>query len=280
MTLLAVAMALLVGAVVGVVSGLLGIGGGILMVPFLYLLMGSTAWSGLEVPVEHQAALAHATSLAVIVPAALSGLLAFRRMNLIPWGAILPLAVAAAFAALLGARVAIALPGPVLKLVFGLFLLASSRRLLRGREGPDEASAEERRVRWTVAVPGGGAVGLLSALLGIGGGIVAIPILIRWVGLELHRVVPTSIAIIAFAAPAGVLAYALAGPVPGLPGGAVGYVHLPSALAMAPGAALLAPVGARWNRRLGTRALRLALGALLLVFGVQLIWANTLLLVR
>jgi len=306
---LAILLSLVVGGVVGVTSGLLGIGGGVLMVPFLYFLMGATVWSGISVPLEHQAALAHATSLAVIVPAALSGLLEFRRMGVVPWRTILPLGGAAALAALIGARVAIALPTPVLKLAFGAFVLVSAYRLLRKRSVA-ERSAEERQragpevgravsagaspvespgtrgesnpgarpsdgeVPLRIALPGGGAVGFLSALLGVGGGIIAIPILIRWARLGLNRIVPASLAIIAFAAPAGVLSYALAGGIQGLPPGSVGYVYLPSALAMIPGAALLAPVGARWNQRMGAEALRLTFGALLLVVGLQLVWAN------
>jgi len=303
---LAILLSLAVGGVVGVTSGLLGIGGGVLMVPFLYFLMGATVWSGISVPLEHQAALAHATSLAVIVPAAVSGLLEFRRMGVVPWRTVLPLGGAAALAALIGARVAIALPTPVLKLAFAAFVLVSAYRLLRRRSvaerGAEEGTAapgrrasleagqavsagaspvkspgarsSEGEVPLRIALPGGGAVGFLSALLGVGGGIVAIPILIRWARLGLSRIVPASLAIIAFAAPAGVLSYALAGGIPGLPPGSVGYVHLPSALAMIPGAALLAPVGARWNQRMGAEALRLTFGVLLLVVGLQLVWAN------
>ena len=257
------------------------------MVPFLYFLMGATVWSGIAVPVEHQAALAHATSLAVIVPAASSGLLAFGRMGVVPWRTVLPLGAAASLAALVGARVAISLPTPVLKLAYGTFALVSAYRLLRRKSGADGASQDGREadggqsvVPLRIALPGGGAVGFLSALLGVGGGIIAIPILIRWARLELRRVVPASLAIIVFAAPAGVLSYALAGGIPGLPPGSVGYVHLPSALAMIPGAVLLAPLGARWNQRIGTGALRLMFGGLLLVVGLQLFWVNGAQLIR
>jgi len=278
---IAILLSLAMGGIVGVTSGLLGIGGGILMVPFLYFLMGATVWSGIAVPVEHQAALAHATSLAVIVPAAYSGLLAFQRMGVVPWRTVLPLGAAASLAALVGARVAISLPTPFLKLAFGAFALVSGYRLLRRRSDVVRAPGDGREagrgrseVPLRIALPGGGAVGFLSALLGVGGGIVAIPILVRWARLELRRVVPASLAIIVFAAPAGVLSYALAGGIPGLPPGSVGYVHLPSALAMIPGAVLLAPLGARWNQRIGTGVLRLMFGSLLLVVGLQLVLAN------
>jgi uncharacterized membrane protein YfcA len=263
-----------VGVVAGIASGLLGIGGGIFMVPFLYFLMGSSGWSGLEIPIESQAALAHATSLAVIVPTALSGLIAFRRMGVVPWATILPLGGSAAVAALLGARVAIGLPTEVLKLVFGLFLLFSCLRLLRARALPVEDAQGRLGMGRIRALFGGGAVGFLSALLGVGGGVVAVPILIQWGRLELHRVVPASIAIILFAAPAGVLSYALADATEaGLTGATVGYVHLTAALAMIPGAVAFAPLGARWNQRMGP-AIRPLFAALLFVVGIQLPWTN------
>ena len=276
MSVVAVVLSLLVGAVVGTASGLLGIGGGLLMVPFLYLLMGGAGWSGLDVPLEHQAALAHATSLAVIVPTAASGLLAFRREGVVSWNAVIPLGLAAALAALGGARVAVALPTAMLKLAFGVFALAMGMRLLRrARGGGPSAVGSGRPMRWWGAVLGGGLVGFMSALLGVGGGVVAIPILLAWGGLDLHRVVPASIGIIVFAAPAGVLAYVLAGGgLDGMPPGSLGFVHLPAALAMIPGAVLMAPVGARLNQRMGTGALRVVFGVLLVVLGVQLAWEN------
>lgn len=270
----ALVLSLLVGAVAGMASGLLGIGGGLLMVPFLYFLMGSSGWSGLAIPLESQAALAHATSLAVIVPTAISGLIAFRRMGLVPWSTVLPLGGAAAVAALLGARVAIVLPTPTLKAVFGLFLLVSGIRLLRTQPLPGAAAGGGVSLGRTRAVAGGGAVGFLSALLGVGGGVVAIPILLHWGKLELRRVVPASIAIILCAAPAGVLSYALAdASTAGLPASTIGYVHLTAALAMIPGAVAFAPLGARWNQRLGAR-IRPLFAILLLLVGTQLVWAN------
>jgi uncharacterized membrane protein YfcA len=273
MTLVAVALAALLGGVVGVVSGLLGIGGGVLMVPFLYFLMEKSAWSGLLVPLEHQAALAHATSLAVIVPTALAGLLTFRKSGLVSWPLVFPLGLFAALAALVGARVAATLPTEILKATFGAFLVVMGVRLAMRREGADGLQGEELPV-WKAAI-GGTTIGFLSALLGVGGGIVAIPILIRWAGLDLGRVVPTSIGIIVFAAPAGVLSYALGGSgLPGLPSGAVGFVHVPAALAMIPGAVLLAPVGARLNLSLPTRTLRWVFAVLLAGMGAELVWSN------
>jgi uncharacterized protein len=293
-SLLALLLAALVGGAVGVVSGLLGIGGGVLMVPLLYILMGGSGWSGLAVAPDHEAALAHATSLFVIIFAALSGLRAFHREGAVSWRVVVPLGLAAVVAAFLASQVAAGLPSPMLKSLFGGFLLVSGVRLARARRRARRGPAAAGRVdggdgrglkgdeggagtplRWWGALLGGGAVGFLSALLGVGGGIVAIPILIHFAGMGVHRVVPASIGIICFAAPAGVVGYVLAGQgVPDLPAGSLGFVHLPTALAMLPGAVLLAPVGARLNQRLPARTLEGVFAFLMVLLGAWLVWTN------
>jgi uncharacterized protein len=257
-------------------SGLLGIGGGALIVPFLYLLIGGVGWSGLRVLPEHEAALAHATSLALIIPTALSGLLAYRRRGLVSWSVVIPLGVGAGLTAILGARVAIWLPALILKTLFGGFLILMAWTLVSGTPPPEPVETQSSgRMRWPAALGGGGIVGFMSALLGVGGGVVAIPILIQWVRMDLSRVAAASLGIIAFAAVAGTLGYALAGwGVEGLPPGSAGFVHLPLLFAMLPGALLMAPVGAAWNHRLPTAVLRRAFSLFLLVVGVALLWTN------
>lgn len=271
---------MLVGGAVGVASGLLGIGGGVLMVPFIYLLMAEAGWSGLIVPPGHQAQMAHASSLAVIVPTAVSGLVAYGRQGAVIWASVLSLGLAAGVSAFFGARLAALLPSVALKVAFGGFLVVMAWRL-RGRgdsaspPGGPTGGDGARRLRWHVALAGGGLVGFLSALLGVGGGIVAIPILIHWARLDLHRVAAASLGVITFAALAGTVGYALAGQaVDGLPAGSLGYVHLPLVLAMLPGAVFLAPTGARLNQRLPVDTLRRLFALLLLVVGLRLVWVN------
>lgn len=274
MTAASILACVLMGGIVGTASGLFGIGGGLLMVPFLYFLM-SAGWSGVAVPIEHQAALAHATSLAVIVPTAISGLLAFGRRVSLGWRTVVLLGGTAALTAFAGSAVAASLATEHLKTAFGALILVTGARMWLRREGEAAATEGEHELRWWAAVPAGGIVGFLSALLGVGGGVVAIPILIRWAKMDIRRVAPASIAIVLFAAPAGVLGYVLAGTgLEGMPAGAAGYTYLPAAAALAPGAVLLAPVGARWNQRMGSTGLRRSFAALLILVGTELVWSN------
>jgi uncharacterized protein len=276
MSLLALLLTLVFGGLVGLISGLLGIGGGVIIVPFLYLLFDAPGWSGIEIAPETRAVVAHATSLFIILPTALSGLVTYQKAQLVFWRAVVPMGIGAAVAAVLGARIAIGLPSELLQLLFGLLLVSIAARMLVGRgraSGLDEAPPQ--RLHPVLTLGSGAAIGFLSAFLGVGGGIVAIPLLIYLVRLDLRRVAAASIGVIAFAAPAGILTYAVAGwAVTGLPPGTMGYVHVPAGLAMLPGAILCARYGAQLNQRVNVVLLRRMFAVLLVVLGLRLIWVN------
>jgi uncharacterized membrane protein YfcA len=107
------------GVVTGVTSGLLGVGGGTLMVPFLALAAGFS---------QHAA---EATSLLVVLPTAIVGSLVLRRRGIGDLGLALRFGALGAVGGILGALLALALPGQVLKIVFACFLLLVSIRLVR-----------------------------------------------------------------------------------------------------------------------------------------------------
>ncbi|HUG41966.1 MAG TPA: sulfite exporter TauE/SafE family protein [Longimicrobiales bacterium] len=268
--LLALALA---GLAVGFLSGLVGIGGGVLIVPLLYFFYATPSWSGVAVPGHLEAVLAHATSLFVIVPTSALGTWTYHRAGAVAWRAALPIALFSVLAAVAGSLLAPRVPAPVLKLGFGILLVFSGARLL----WPPRAGARPRRVRtslWLGAVAGV-AVGFMSALLGVGGGIVAIPILVYLVGLRLDRVAATSMAIIVFTALAGVVSYALSGAgTEGLPPGSVGYVHAAAGAPILVGSLLAVTLGARANLRLHDRHLRLLFGGLFLLLGLRLVLQN------
>ncbi len=267
-----------VGLLAGAVSGLVGIGGGAVMVPFLYFFLARTELAGVLIPSSDQAVVAHATSLLVIVPVSLRGALLYHREGLVDWRAVWRMGLASILGAVLGARVALAVPGELLKLVFGVFLITVGTRLAFGRktEAPDR-SAEEPNVRMGRALAGGGAVGFFSALLGVGGGLVAIPVLIYWLNLPIRKVSATSLAIITFTAATGVVAYALSG----LAGdaselGAFNYFHFPAALGMAVGALSAVPLGTRAQLRMPTHALRKLFAVVFFILGARIAIGNLL----
>ncbi len=271
---LALALSLLFGGVVGVVSGLVGVGGGIVMVPFLYLLFAYPELSGIVIPPPYQAVVAHATSLFVIVPTALAGIMAYQRSRLVAWRAALPMAVTAVLAAMAGVQVAVRLPPEVLKAAFGAFLVASGINLLRTsrREDPQEPAGPRAL---PAAVGGGLLVGFITALLGVGGGIVAIPILIYVMRLEMRKVAATSLGVVVFSALVAAITFAVTGwHHPELPAGSLGYIFAPVGLALMPGAVLTARFGARLNQKMNPRTLKVLFGSVFLLVGLRLLLAN------
>jgi uncharacterized protein len=268
MTLLVLSALFLAGIAIGLASGLVGIGGGVLIVPLLYFFYEHPALVGAYVEPALRTSIAHATSLAVILPTAIRGTLAYRRERLVASSIVLPIGLAALGAAVLGARLALVLPAAVLRLVFGLLLVASGTQLIF-RSLPAQQGTPQPRLALSIAT--GFLVGLLSATLGLGGGIIAIPLLIYAVRVELARVAATSLALVAFAAAAGTLTYALSGwGLAGRPPLTLGYVHFGAALPILLGSILSVRWGARLNQRLSSRRLRLIFGGLFIAFGLAL----------
>ena len=274
MSLLALALTLLYGGVGGGVSGLVGVGGGIVMVPLLYVLFAHPEWSGISIPPVYHAVVAHATSLFVIVPTAVAGILAYHRSKLVVWRVALPMAAAAVVAAMGGVQVAVRLRPELLKAGFGAFLFVSGLNLLiasrwegRGGEGGNKGLA--------FAVGGGILIGFITALLGVGGGIVAIPLLIYLVRLDVKKVAATSLGIVVFSALTAALTYALNGwGHPELPPGSAGSIFLPAGLALLPGAVLTARFGVKLNQRLNPRTLKVLFGFVFLLIGFRLLLGN------
>ena len=261
-----------VGLLVGFVSGLIGIGGGVLIVPFLYFFYGHPGWSGLSMDPSLEATVAHATSLFVILPTGLAAAATYHRANLVAWRAALPIAGFAAVAAFAGARLAVLLPAEGLKLMFGLLLVGSGVNLVRRQQ---DEGRETLRLSLPVVAGTGVAVGLLSALLGVGGGILTIPMLVYGVGLDIRRVAATSIVIVALTAAAGNIAYGFAGwDAPGRPWGSLGYIHLVAGVPILIASLITVRMGALANQRLDSRTLRLIFAGVFLLLGLRLVVTN------
>jgi uncharacterized protein len=274
MSFAAVAITLLFGGLVGVVSGLVGVGGGIVMVPLLYVLFAHPEWSGIVVPPAHHAVVAHATSLFVIVPTALAGIVAYQRSRLVAWRVALPMVGTALLAAMVGVQVAVRLPPEALKASFGAFLMVSGLNLLKASRKDGEVGAALGG-GLVLAVMGGLLIGFITSLLGVGGGIVAIPILIYLVRLDMKRVAATSLGIVVFSAFMGAVTYMITGwGHPDLPQGSAGYVFVPAGLALMPGAVLTVRLGVSINRRLNARALKVVFGVVFLLVGLRLFVEN------
>jgi uncharacterized membrane protein YfcA len=272
-------VALSVGLLAGAISGLVGIGGGAVMVPFLYFFLAHPEISGSLIQQSDQAVVAHATSLLVIVPISIRGAWLYHREGLVEWNAVWRMGIASVLTAMLGARVAVLLPGEALKLAFGVFLVIIATRLAFAKKRDGDGPEEGAGISTGRALVGGAAVGFFSALLGVGGGLVAIPVLIYWLGVPIRKVTATSLALITFTAVMGVLSYAVSGAFTA-PGSALTYFHLPAALALVLGAILAVPVGTRLQLSMPAHRLRPMFALVFFLLGLRIITLNLLDLLR
>jgi uncharacterized membrane protein YfcA len=208
---------ILTGLVVGVLSGLLGVGGGFIMVPILLWL-----FTAMGLPEEIALRLALGTSLAAIIPTALSGALAHRRRGSVVWRAGYLLGISAAAGGVAGAVLAVYLPAEMVRVFFGLVVLTAGIRVFLPQTDAGENIPEISDGRYLLF---GLPVGIVSGLAGIGGGVILIPILTTILRFGMLRAVAVSTMVMIFAATAGTLSYMVAGiGVPGLPPGTLGYV--------------------------------------------------------
>ena len=237
----------LLGMATGFLAGLLGIGGGMLMVPFITIIL-----TGKGFPPEYTVKMAVATSLASICFTSLSSVRAHHRRGAVLWPIVWLLAPGILLGALIGAQVAVALPGKVLSVLFAVFVAFSATQMFLNR-----------RPKPTRTLPGrlgtfgmGGVIGLLSSLVGAGGAFVSVPFM-TWCNVKIHDAVGTSAALgfpIAFA---GTLGYIWAGRgLPQMPPGSFGYLYLPGLIVVSIASMTLAPVGARTAHRMDIQPLR------------------------
>lgn len=250
---------LLLGAAAGFCAGLFGIGGGLIIVPVLAFLLQSQLPP--EAPLMH---IAVGTSLATIIPTALSSLHAHHRRGAVAWPLVRRLTPGIVAGTAGGAVVADAIGSDALRAVFAVFLLGAALQMAAGA-----LPAARRDLPGRAGMAAAGIViGGVSALVGIGGGTLTTPFL-AWCRVELRRAIATSAACGLPIALTGTAAYLIAGlNESGLPAGSNGYIHWPAALGIAATSVFTAPFGARLTHRLPVTLLR-RLFALLLV-GVSL----------
>jgi uncharacterized membrane protein YfcA len=245
---------LIVGFVAGVLSGLFGIGGGLLIVPALTLFMAFSAKTAV------------ATSLAaLLLPVGIFAVLEYRRKGLLDLRASLLIALGLFTTTLVGAQITLALPETLFKQAYGVFVIIMGLRFLgifARNASPAETAAPsaEPLSAWKLLALGLIA-GVLSGMFGIGGGIVIVPALMTFFGVEQKRAVGTSLG--ALLLPVGL---------PGVLGyWAAGELNLGAAVPVALGLAIGALGGARIAIGLDPKTMRRLYGIFLLLVGAWFI---------
>ncbi len=253
---------LTLGLFAGVMAGLLGVGGGLIIVPAL-------AWI-----FHHQQVgdaitmhLAIGTSLATIVVTSISSVRAHHRRGAVLWPIFWRLTPGIVVGAWLGAAIADALPSAVLSKVFAVFVLTVAAQMGFGAK-----PAPHRDLPGTAGMlTAGGVVGAVSAIVGIGGGSLTVPFL-TWCNTAIRQAVATSSACGLPIALAGTLGFIVTGlNAAGRPDWSLGYVYGPALVGIALTSMLSAPLGAKLAHTLPTDVLKKVFAVFLTLVGVKML---------
>ena len=250
------------GAIAGVLAGLLGIGGGIVIVPVLALVLTG---QGASVHVVMQVAIG--TSLATIVTTALSSIRAHQKRNAIDWQVFRRITPGVMIGAVIGAIIADAIPGTTLRIVFAFFMLFVATQMAYDRTPAPHRQLPQRRGMLVA----GTLIGTVASMMGIGGGSMSVPFL-TWCNMQVRNAVATSAAIGLPIAIAGAISFIVTGwGHPELPPWSFGYVNLPAYAGIVVASTLFAPLGAALAHRLAPRTIKRIFAVFLVVLAVKML---------
>lgn len=257
-------MFLVVGVLGGFIGGMLGVGGGILFVPCLHI-----GFQSMGVAPEISFQMSVATSLAIILVTSLSSALGHTVHGNLDPKAVLLMAMAAIPTSLAGAGIGSVLGGAKMERVFGFALLLVSIQFLRPIT-PKHAKTDHE-ITPTSLVMVGGVSGFVSSILGVGGGILTVPLLHLLLNLPMNLAVGNSSGLIIFSALFGSIGWAISGwREEDLPPYSIGYVNLAAWVLIAFGALLSAQAGAWVTSRLPANGLRRPFGVVILLIGIKM----------
>ncbi|MBI4798417.1 MAG: sulfite exporter TauE/SafE family protein [Desulfarculus sp.] len=252
-----------VGSVAWVLAGLLGVGGGLVIVPAL-----TFVFTALNLPAQNIMHLALGTSLATIIFTSVSSVRAHHARGAVHWDIVARITVGIILGTLAGTWVAAQLSTGFLKGFFAVFLFYVAAQLLL-----DIKPKASRQMPGTAGTTGvGGVIGVVSALVGIGGGSLSVPFML-WCNVPAREAIGTSAAIgfpIAISGAVGYLVNGLA--TPGLPAMSLGYIYLPALAGVALASVLTAPLGARLAHTLPVPTVKKIFALLLIAMGAKMVW--------
>ena len=255
---------LLCGAIAGFLSGLIGIGGGLVVVPLLNMIFRLQG----DIPPELIMHLAVGTSLSSILFTAVSSTRSHAKMGGVLWKYVIGLAPAIVLGTLCAAYLASRMSTAGLRGFFVVFLVCIATQMLLDFY-PHPRSTMPGKAALAAA---GFTIGGVSSLVGLGGGSMSVPFL-RWCGVEMRQAVGTSAAISWPIAISGTLGFVVVGwSDPLLPAWSLGYVSLPATLGIACSSVFFAPLGAKLAHTLPVPVLRRFFAVFLYVTAGEMLW--------
>lgn len=263
-SLLFFAAYVLVGGVVGTLAGLLGIGGGLIVVPALMFLFAVE-----KLPAPYHVHLAVGTSLATIIFTGFASVRAHHAHGAVEWGVVFRMTPGILIGTGGAALLALHLSTGFLKWLFACFVIFVALQMILDIKPHAARDIPGRTGLFTA----GALIGGLSSLVGIGGGSMTVPFLV-WCNVTVQRAIATSAAIGLPIALAGTTGYMISGyGISGLPAWCIGFIYLPALLGIAFASMLTAPMGARLAHRLPVQNLKKAFACFLLIMATRLVWS-------
>jgi uncharacterized membrane protein YfcA len=245
-----------VGAVAGILAGLLGIGGGLIIVPMLVFCLTRQ-----DIPQEFIMHIALGTSMASIIFTSVSSFWAHHRRGAVRWMVVRRIVPGILLGTFLGTCVAARMSTDFLKGFFVIFLYYVAIQMLINRKPKPSREVPGQAGMFGV----GNVIGVVSSLVGIGGGTLSVPFMM-WCNIAVHEAIGTSAAIGFPIAIAGTVGY-----ISGLPEYSVGYVYLPALVGIACASVVTAPLGVYLAHSLPVDRLKRVFAVLLLAVGTRML---------
>ena len=251
------------GVIVGIIAGLLGIGGGVVIVPILIFVFTAQGFSA-----QHMMQIALATSLGSIVFTSVASFTTHHRHGAVRWDVVRGITLGILIGTFSGTWFAAQLSTQALKIFFAIFLYYVAATMLSNFK-----PKPTRQLPGRLGLNGVGVViGIVSSLVGIGGGALSIPFMM-WCNVPVHHAIGTSAAIGFPIAVAGTAGYILNGLyIAGLPTPHLGYLYIPALLGIAFFSFFSAPYGAKLAHKTPVVTLKRIYAAFLIVVATRILW--------
>ncbi len=255
---------LAVGSIAGFIAGLLGIGGGMIIVPVVLWVLQMKGLGS----IEHAQHLAVGTSFAIMVFTTFSSVMAQQRKGSVDWAVVRRMAPGMVVGVIIGSMLAKRLSNEALQVFFIVFVVLVALKTLT-----------DAKPKPTRSLPGpaglaavGSLFGMASSWVGIGGGSLSVPFML-YCNVPVRTAVGTSAGLAWPIAVAGAVGYLYSGwNVAGLPEGTLGFWYLPAVAVLSVATMLFAPLGVKAAHKLPPEKLKLAFGVLLLVIAARMLW--------
>ncbi len=253
----------LVGSLAGFLAGFFGVGGGVILGPFLLFFFQSRGIS-----IDIAARLAFGTSHFCAMFNSVFGVSWHQRQGNVLWKVVLHIAISAIVGAYIGSYLATIMPGEILKRILAFILIILAVQIFVGF---GETKNGKLSLSWKKTIPIGFIAGFFAALGGIGGGVFFVPAMILFLHVPVKKSAGTSSAIIIFTALSGSIGYLTNGiGVPGRPFGSFGYIDILASIPILTGSLIFSQLGGYLNSILPSKFMRILFGLFLITIFIKL----------